>query len=495
MPPNGIRGLRHIDDRFARVAAVVLVALAAAFGGLAVMWGLSVERRLSAGTISLSASPFHHGALDLYVPLVDWGARFPGGRLPARLRVEVQAVDRPQALRIARGGIAATEPLRAEARDAVASYLKLLALLAGLAALALGALAAAALAQLRLVRVRWLMGTATLVAFAWIFAIALLFAPRGALRDPSYYAHGRDIPVALQAIEAAGRTPERLSASLGSQLVGLARLVVTPGRRPDLSGQPRLTIASDLHNNVLLVPTLRRAAAGGPVLFPGDLTDRGTPLETDVLRRVVATGHPFVFTPGNHDSDTLARALARAGAIVLTQHGRLLGNGRYGPQVVRVRGLRIAGYASPNERRVSDGYLDRGATVTPAQQRAFADWIERLRGRVDVVLVHEPALVAPSLRRLRSGLASPALLVVGHTHMPEVDSAGGVTEVNGGTLGAGGLGNLDEQQDASLAILTYARSPFHPLAIDLVTLDPGTGETTARRVRLDGGAVQTAGAR
>jgi hypothetical protein len=37
---------------------------------------------VSAGTIALSTSPFHGGALDLYVPLVDWGVRFPGG--PAR---------------------------------------------------------------------------------------------------------------------------------------------------------------------------------------------------------------------------------------------------------------------------------------------------------------------------------------------------------------------------------------------------------------------------
>jgi predicted phosphodiesterase len=486
-------GFRH--GPLARGVTIALVALAAAFGGLAAVWGLSVERRLSAGTISLSTSPFHHPALDLYVPLVDWGARFPGGHLPARLRVEVQAIDRAEAVGIARGGIAATEPLRAEARDAVASYLKLLALAAGGAALALGALSAAALAQLHLVRVRWLMGTATLVAVAWALAIGLLLAPRGVLSNPSYYAHGRDIPVALQALEAAGRTPERLSASLGSQLVGLARLVVAPGRRPDLSGRPRLTIASDMHNNVLLVPTLRSAAAGGPILFLGDLTDRGTPLETDVLRRVVATGHPFVFTPGNHDSDTLARALTRAGAIVLTQRGRLLADGRYGPLVAHVEGLRIAGYASPNERRVADGYRDRGAAITPAQQRAFADWIERLRGRVDVVLAHEPELVALALRRLRTDPTSPALLVVGHTHEPAVDSADGVTEVNGGTLGAGGLGNLDEQQDASLAILTYARSPFRPLAVDLVTLDPGTGETTARRVRLGAGGVQTGGAR
>ena len=34
------------------------------------------------GRIELSVQPFHRGALDLYVPLVDWGARFARGAAP-----------------------------------------------------------------------------------------------------------------------------------------------------------------------------------------------------------------------------------------------------------------------------------------------------------------------------------------------------------------------------------------------------------------------------
>ena len=73
---------------------------------------------------------------------------------------------------------------------------------------------------------------------------------------------------------------------LDAQLLGLARLVQSPGQRRPIEEGPRMVVASDLHNNVLALPTLERAAAGAVVLFAGDLTDRGTPLESAATRRV-----------------------------------------------------------------------------------------------------------------------------------------------------------------------------------------------------------------
>jgi predicted phosphodiesterase len=329
------------------------------------------------------------------------------------------------------------------------------------------------------------------VAVAWGLAVALLLAPRGALDHPEYYARGADIPVALRAVESASRSGERLSEEVDSQLVGLARLVQAPAQRPSLRGLPRLTVASDLHNNVVALPTIRRAAAGGPVLFPGDLTDGGTPLEVGVTRQVVQTGRPFVFTGGNHDSDTLERQLAARGAIVLSQRGRILPDGRHGPVVVRVAGLRVAGYRSPNERRAVDGYADRGDEVTKEQQADFLGWLLPLIGKVDVVLVHEPALAEPALRVLRAEeTPSPLLFVVGHTHHQAVEARNRAMLVNGGTAGAGGTGNLTEGQVIGLAVVTFSRFPFDAEAADLIRVDPGTGAAKAQRVRLGAGTVR-----
>jgi hypothetical protein len=63
----------------------------------------------------------------------------------------------------------------------------------------------------------------------------------------------------------------------------------------------------------------------------------------------------------------------------------------------------------------------------------------------------------------------------------------GLLEVNGGTIGAGGTGNLiDERSDLSLAVITYRLQPtFLPLAVDQVSINPGSGSSSARRVRVD----------
>src|SRR3954462_4138550 len=106
--------------------AVACLLAACGAGGLLAMWSWSTEKPLTAGTIELSTVPFHDGALDVYVPLVDWGVRFPGVRMPARLRVELRPVAGRAAAATAAGGDLPVTALRAEARDAVASYLKVL---------------------------------------------------------------------------------------------------------------------------------------------------------------------------------------------------------------------------------------------------------------------------------------------------------------------------------------------------------------------------------
>ena len=67
-----------------RAFSLALVVLATCAGGYLAIVGYDQSRELSVGEIRMSVSPGHRGALDVYVPLVDWGARFEAIRAPIR---------------------------------------------------------------------------------------------------------------------------------------------------------------------------------------------------------------------------------------------------------------------------------------------------------------------------------------------------------------------------------------------------------------------------
>jgi predicted phosphodiesterase len=472
--------------RLRAAAALLATAAAAALGVVGVLAAFHQDRRLEVATVRLSVHPGGDRGLALYVPLVDWGVRFRVVRLPAQLRLDVRAIDRAAVGRIARDERVDVQQLRTQVRDAVAAYLRTLVALALAGGLVLAVLVALAVRSRAGPRVRWLLACGGVTALACAGAVALLLPPRGALDEPEYFAHGADIPQALRLVESATRSSADLGDELDAQLVGLARLVIAPGDRRPADGAPRLVLASDIHNNVLVLPALRRAAAGGPLVLAGDLTDRGSPLETAVTRAIVRAGDPLVFVAGNHDSVALERALARAGAIVLTRAGRLRADGSLGPRVVRVAGLRIAGYDDPFLRRPGRRAVP-DPHPTEAQQAAFDRWLRGIQRDVDVVVVHEQTLAAQALRRLAAEPPShPLAFLVGHTHEQDLRAGGNVVVLNAGTAGGGGTGNLTEHQPIGVAVLLYAAQPrFDPLAADLVEIDPGSGDATATRSRLE----------
>jgi predicted phosphodiesterase len=463
---------------------VALVVTAVLGGGLLGLATYSDERELSVGRIELSVQPFHRGALDLYVPLVDWGARFGAVRLPARLSVDVRTVDREAAQRLAGGQLPDVEAVRGEARDALASYLRLLLLVVFAFGLAAGLIVALAVRGRGAPRLRWLFGAALGTTLAGCLAIGLLLPPRGEIADPEYYANGPDIPIALRAIEQAQGSARVISEELNEQLVGLAQLVSASSGRAPASDLHHLVLASDLHNNLLALPALERAVGRRPLFFAGDLTSSGSPFEFSLVKRIVGIGHPFVFVSGNHDSDALVRRMALAGGIVLTQRGRLRPDGTYGPIVVKVRGLRVVGYADPFERRARNHFrAPREPQPTPEEQEAFRDWLRPLLGHVDVVMVHSPALAeeaAAELRRIPP--RRPLALLTGHTHIQSFHSSTNLVEVNAGTVGGGGTGNLEKSQPFGVAVLIYGRKGgFEPIAADLVQIDAHGGSARAER--------------
>jgi predicted phosphodiesterase len=470
------------------LALVVVAALTGAYAALATV---QTESTLSVGTVRLDVDPGHGGALDIYAPLVDWGVRFGGVRLPVRLKVDVRAVNRDAVVRVAQAGNLDVTEVREEATDAVLRFLVILLVAMLLVATAFGSLVALAVRPYSPLRLRVTLPVAGGTALLATLLTALLLPPSlSANPKPQYYANGPDIPRALQALQTLRLSATRLDDELDTQLVGLARLVSDPASRTPLDGLPRLTVASDLHTNVLALPALERAANNGPLFFVGDLSDSGSPLETQLVARIAHAGKPFVYVPGNHDSDTLDRRLAEAGAVVLTRRGRLMADGTYGALVVREAGMRVAGYDDPLQRRSDEAYRDHGGTVSPQQQADFQAWFQTVRDKVDAVMVHNPQLAQLVFDQLRvEPPRRPLVFFVGHTHHAQLDRLGNhsqVTVINGGTVGGGGAANVEDGSPIGIAAMTYRLRPeFAPVAVDLVQIDPGTGSATANRTRLD----------
>jgi hypothetical protein len=139
--------------------------------------------------------------------------------------------------------------------------------------------------------------------------------------------------------------------------------------------------------------------------------------------------------------------------------------------------------------RLRARHYQRGGNPEPtgAQQIDFANWLRPLVGRIDLVMVHEPALAAQAIEDLRAHPPRhPIVMLVGHTHVPSVNRYPNLTVLNGGTIGAGGPTNLTDNSNLSLARVVYDLRPrFNPLAADLVQINPGSGSATAERQRLD----------
>src|SRR3954465_15518233 len=109
----------------ARYALTVTAVIAATVGAAYLALNTYTQtQQLSVGQVQLAIDPGHKGALDLYVPLVDWGVRFEDAiKLPVRLHVDLRTVDRGAVAKVAQGGSLDLQDVRNEARVAIKSYL------------------------------------------------------------------------------------------------------------------------------------------------------------------------------------------------------------------------------------------------------------------------------------------------------------------------------------------------------------------------------------
>ena len=237
-----------------------------------------------------------------------------------------------------------------------------------------------------------------------------------AFNEPHYYARGAELAQLLQVGD-----KKASDASTGYQnqvqrtLSGYAAILQTGANltTPEPT-HPDAVLMSDLHNNTLVIEPFEKLFGDATIFFAGDLGTTGNQSEANLLvPRLTNLGRKVVAVSGNHDSTLIMQALAKAGATVLTDTGRLLPDGRTdGDKVVEIDGLQVAGYPDPLEwhgpdpddptRVFSFSERPNGDAEYAQAEQQIVSWFDHLPRRPDVVMIHQNGLAQFLARTIQS---------------------------------------------------------------------------------------------
>lgn len=486
--------------RIALLTALLAVcALAGAWTAPRVVGPATYSTDVADLRLQVGVSPPAERGVNLYVPLADWGLRAPVVDAPLKVGVEPRRINRIGVVRAVTGDESAS---LAELRSQLDDALKAAALRAALLALAgalVGGLVAALLWHALGVRgprrlvLAPLGGLAlTLVVIGGLVAWSALSWSPDRLERPDYYASGVELERILDQADALRRSGEKYSDRVDSSIRSIAGLLDDKATTGPLGGEApggdtrRVVLASDIHNNLLALPALRRYSSGHPTVLAGDFTINGGKMETPFVNQMATLGNPVAAVSGNHDSPGTMHALAKRGVDVLTHS-----DGVQSFAGLRVVGfedpLAFAGSAFPSGLRagLSFGDLPDGhERYLRAVQRRW-EWWQALPERPQVLVVHQEAIgrALANLIWKADPDGAPLTVLVGHTHRQRMDRYGPITVVNGGSAGAGGVFGLG-RESIGFALLDFDRAGALT-ATDLVAMTPSTSAARARRVITD----------
>ena len=213
--------------------------------------------------------------------------------------------------------------------------------------------------------------------------------------------------------------------------------------RPSDDGHElRVLHVSDIHNNPVAFDFIEKVVETFQIdliIDTGDLTDYGTPVESELVSRVATLPVPYLFITGNHDSPRVVQKLKEEGALVLEQG------------TIEIEGLRIAGIADLSS---ADSTLAVAAEqeLKEAGRQVLAGFLEEPERLPDLVAVHHPLVGEPFAGQV-------PVILSGHTHRVQVGEEKGSFLVNAGSTGAAGIRGLHSALDNpySMVILYFVR--------------------------------------
>lgn len=472
---------------------VAVCALSGAWAAPRVAGPVTYDTDVAAVRFQLAVSAPAQRGVSLFVPIANWGLRAPVIGAPVKLSVEPRAVDRDAVARAVTGGGDAEVALLRQDLDRALRRLVVHTLLVMLAGALVGGLLAAVLWHALGVRGKRL----AIAPAAAVVGVAVVLGGLGAwaalswdparLERPDYFASGVELERILDQAHALRRAGDKYSDRVNSSIRSIAGLLDDRsglGATPVSAATERVVLASDIHNNLLTLPTVRHYSEGHLTVLDGDFTINGGKMEAGLLKGVATLGNPTVAVSGNHDSPGIMRALERRGVTVLD----------HTDGVQTISGLKLAGFEDPLEfvgKEFPSGLrtgLSFGDIANGHQRYLDAvqerwEWFKALPERPQVLIVHQESIgrALANLIWQADPDGAPLAILVAHTHVQRLDRYGPVTTVNSGTAGAGGVFGVGTQS-VGLALMDYDRRTGALTATDLVQMNPSSEAARAVRV-------------
>jgi len=237
---------------------------------------------------------------------------------------------------------------------------------------------------------------------------------------------------------------------LMSNLYRMFESVKTLSALGEIASDRTILVVADIHNNPAAISMIGRVVeAFRPdfIIDAGDITDYGTDLEFEGLRRLAELQLPYILVPGNHDSPPVISQLETLPNV------QVLAN-----QLTVVQGVRLYGVVDPGAKSLSPD----PATSAEVEGRIIAASHSFQRAGVpSVFIAHDPRIARPFF----TGEATSVPVVIsGHTHRLSLRTEGQRVWIDPGTTGAAGIRGLMSPRELpySLVLLYLQQDEPNP---------------------------------
>ena len=401
------RVLQSTWGRRARVAASVIVV---SLAGVVIGTMLFAHTQLNVGPFraEMSISASFAGGTEINIPPLG-SLHLDSHDGPIHLNVDLGSLDQARTEALIDDPTAISSAGQSAVDDVTAGVLRL-----GLRAL--GAALATALLLAALVfrnakRVAW-SGVTALAVAAGSLGLAAGTIRRDSIAEPRYEGLLVNAPAVVGDARRIADNYGRYSDQLQELVSNVSRIYTTVSALPiyePAAGTTRILHVSDLHLNPSswgVIRTVVKQWDIDAVIDTGDIVDWGSSAETSYVSSIAQLGVPYIYVRGNHDSSAIQAAVMRQ------KNAKVLDN-----SIVTIDGLTIAGIGdpefTPDKTITPPNADDPAASPLLASGDQLATTIRASSSKVDVALVHDPAMAPPL-----SGVVP--LVLAGHLHKREV---------------------------------------------------------------------------